>query len=151
MNKYLHFTHNRMFWIVRNKSDNPIHILRCPVLTYFLILHPTFWFSQKTYNFLLIVSLTEVLAVALGARLVLVVLPPKRVQLLGNTSEKREYQFCKIGSFLKCPKKISCSPVRFLASRPQPLLLFSQRERGRIAGVLHWVALLLWTFWIEQE
>ena len=80
-----------MFWIVRNKSDNPIHILRCPVLTYFLILHPAFWFSQITYNFLLIVSLTEVLAVALGARLVLVVLPPKRVQLLGNTSEKRIY------------------------------------------------------------
>ena len=68
--------HNRMFWIV---------------LTYFLILHPTVWFSHKTYNFLLIVSLTEVLAVALGARLVLVVLPPKRVQLLGNTSEKRIY------------------------------------------------------------
>ena len=81
-----------MFWIVRNKSEDPIHILRCPVLTYFLILHPTVRFSHKTYNFLLIVSLTEVLAVALGARLVLVVLPPKRVQLLGNASEKRVYQ-----------------------------------------------------------
>ena len=96
MNKYLHFTHNRMFWIVGNKSDNPIHNLRCPVLTYFLILHPTVRFSHKTYNFLLIVSLTEVLAVALGAWLVLVVLPPKRVQLLGNTSEKRVCQLWNI-------------------------------------------------------
>ena len=96
MNKYLHFTHNRMFWIVRIKSDNPIHNLRCPVLTYFLILHPTVRFSHKTYNFLLIVSLTEVLAVALGAWLVLVVLPPKRVQLLGNTSEKGVCQLWNI-------------------------------------------------------
>ena len=124
MNKYLHFTHNRMFWIVRNKSDNPIHNLRCPVLTYFLILHPTFWFSQKTYNFLLIVSLTEVLAVALGARLVLVVLPPKRVQLLGNTSEKRVYQFWNIvkrkyhvqWTLFTCT--LSCKP----ASASPPLL-----------------------------
>ena len=88
-----------MFWIVRNKSDEPMHILRCPVLTHFLMLHPTVRFSQKTYNFLLIVSLTEVLAVALGAWLVLVVLPPKRVQLLGNTSEKRVY--INFGTFVR--------------------------------------------------
>ena len=41
-----------------------------------------------TYNLLLVVSLAEVLAVALGARLVLVVLPPERVQLLRNASER---------------------------------------------------------------
>ena len=41
-----------------------------------------------TYNLLLVVSLAEVLAVALGARLVLVVLPPERVQLLRDASER---------------------------------------------------------------
>ena len=42
----------------------------------------------KTHYFLLVVSLAEVLAIALGARLVLVVLPPKCVQLLRNASER---------------------------------------------------------------
>ena len=45
--------------------------------------------KSRTHNFLLVISLAEVLAVALGAWLVLVVLPPKRVQLLCNASEKR--------------------------------------------------------------